>query len=94
MINWLVPQVLYTPERYYIAYGLESTILDSVSDTVDGTMELTATNLHYSHTLYGLHPFTQYYYKLVAENSFPNGSSETTVFTFLTTEAGMLLGSA
>lgn len=89
-ITWLVPSISYTQETYFIAYGVEITNLNSVSDTLEGTMNITAINLVYSITVDGLHPFTQYYYKLVAENLFPSGSSETAVSSFQTPEAGTL----
>lgn len=86
-INWIVTATAYTPESYFIVYGLSNDTLDLRSDAVGGTTNLTATNMAYSVTVTDLRPFTQYYYRIDASNSFI--TTESDVQTFQTTEGGI-----
>ena len=88
-INWIVTVTAYTPESYFIVYGLSNDTLDQRSDAVEGATNLTSTNMAYSITITGLRPFTQYYYRIDASNSFT--TTETAIETFQTTEGGILL---
>ena len=88
-INWIVTATAYTPESYFIVYGLRNDTLDLRSDPVEGATNLTTTNVAYSVTITGLHPFTQYYYRIDASNSFTTTESATE--TFQTTEGGINL---
>ena len=86
-INWLVTATAYTPESYFIVYGLSNDTLDLRSDAIGGTANLTATNVAYSVTITGLRPFTRYYYRIDAHNSFT--TTESAIQTLQTTEAGI-----
>ena len=88
-INWIVTATAYTPERYFIVYGLRNDTLDLRSNPVEGATNLTTTNMAYSVTITGLRPFTQYYYRINARNSFTTTESATEMFQ--TTEGGMSL---
>ena len=85
-INWIVTVIAYTPESYFIVYGLSNDTLNLRSDAVEGVTNLTATNLAYSATITGLRPFTRYYYRIDVRNSFT--TTESTIQNFQTTEAG------
>ena len=85
-INWIVTTIAYTPENYFIVYGLSNNTLNLRSTAVEGVTNLTATNLAYSATITGLRPFTQYYYRIDALNTFT--TTEGTIQAFRTTEAG------
>ena len=86
-INWIVTGTIYTPESYYIMYGLSNDTLDQISDAIGGTANLTAMNVPYSVTITSLRPFTQYYYRIDARNSFT--TTESAIQNFQTTEAGI-----
>ena len=86
-INWVVTSVAYTLEMYSVIYGVNSDALDMRSNFTYGSSSHTAINQAYSVTVYGLEPFTQYYYAVVAHNSFT--TTESSILTFITTEAGM-----
>ena len=85
-ITWIATVIAYTPESYYIVYGLSNDSLNLRSMAVEGTANLTATNWAYSATITGLHPFTHYYYLIEARNSFTITQSD--VQMIQTTEAG------
>ena len=85
-INWLVTAIAYTPESYFIVYGLSNDTLNLRSSAVEGVMNLTASNVVYSTTVTVLHPFTHYYYKIEARNSFT--TTESAIQTFETRETG------
>ena len=87
-ITWIVTAIRYTPEDYHIEYGLSNDTLSMRSEVVNGSTNLTSTNLAYSATLLDLRPFTQYHYRIVASNSFT--ASQSAVETFRTAEAGGL----
>lgn len=86
LIRWIVTATAYTPENYYIEYGQSMDTLTMRTDVVNGSTDLADTNLAYSTLITGLRPFTQYYYRLVASNSFT--MSQTAVQAFQTSEAG------
>ena len=88
-INWIVTATAYTPEMYFIVYGLNNDTLDLRSDAVGGAANITDTNVAYSVTITGLRPFTQYYYRIDARNSFT--TTESAIETFQTTEAGIFI---
>lgn len=87
MLNWTVGSIAYTPENYHIEFGVSSDVLNMRSDVINGSSNLTSTNLLYSTTLTGLSPFTQYYYRIVATNSFI--TTRTVVEMFRTSETGI-----
>jgi len=58
-------------------------------DRVNGSVNLTSLNSLFSSAVYNLQPYTLYYYRVVAENSF--STSQTSVGTFRTTESGTAL---
>ena len=86
-VTWLITAISYTQESYYVIYGVASDSLVTNSDTVQSTINITDTNLAYSITLMELHPFTLYYYKVVATNSY--STTESLMDSFHTSEAGM-----
>ena len=75
VIQWLVPQVSYTPETYVIIYGTDSMTLNYTSERIIGNTDVTAMNQIYTATLRGLQPNTRYYYQVVATNSIGMNSS-------------------
>ena len=85
-INWVVTAITYTPESYFIVYGLSNDTLNLRSSAVEGVMNLTVTDVVHSATIANLHPFTLYYYKIEARNSFT--VTESAIQTFQTREAG------
>ena len=84
----MVTSVAYTIETYSVKYGVSSDDLDMRSNSTDGSSNYTAINQAYSLIVTGLEPFTQYYYAVVAHNSFT--TTESSILIFRTTEAGML----
>ena len=86
VINWIVTSIAYTSEDYYIEYGISNDSLAMRSEIINGSDDLTSTNLVYSANITGLRPFTQYYYRLVARNSFI--TTETPIQTLQTSIAG------
>lgn len=87
-ISWVVTSVAYTLETYSVIYGVNTDALDTRSNFTYGSSNSTATNQAYSVTISGLEPFTQYYYAVVAHNSYT--TTESSILTFKTAEAGML----
>lgn len=75
VIQWLVPEVAYTPETYNVIYGTDRTSLNYTSETVIGATDTTALNQVYSVTLRNLHSNTTYYYQVVATNNIGVNSS-------------------
>ena len=86
-IRWLVTSIEYTAETYQVESGVSSDALTMRSEVVNGSTNLTNTNLLYSASITGLRPFTQYHYRIVASNSY--ATSQTAVQMFRTTEAGI-----
>lgn len=87
VINWMVESIAYTLENYHVEFGLRSNALNMRNEAVNGSSDVTSTNLLYSTTLSGLNPFTQYYYRVVATNTFTMTQSE--VQMFQTSETGI-----
>ncbi len=85
-ISWIVQTIAYTPEEYYIQYGVDMNSLVMTSERLNGSLNLTSSNVVYSIILTNLQPYTQYYYRIVAENSFT--TSQTSTLMFRTSEAG------
>ena len=81
-ITWVVSSVAYSPEMYIVTYGVTNTDLDSMSEDVEGTQDITVTDVIFVITIGDLHPFRQYYYKIVAQNSL--GSTQSGVYSFQT----------
>ena len=84
-ISWIVSEIMYTPENYTIMYGSNSESVNERSQVIEGTTDIT-TAMAYLATIANLEPFTLYYYKVVAQNSFD--STESITQTFQTLEAG------
>ena len=85
-ITWIVTSITYTPESYAILYGVANDSLSLRSSAVEGAVNLTAVNQAYSITIMDLNPYTRYYYKIEASNSFASAESDTN--TFQTNQAG------
>ena len=83
----MVPYIAYTPETYVVQYGTIETSLTNTSDVVSGSSDIMVTNLLYSVQLSNLEPLTDYFYQVVAMNSFSSNASETAAFT--TSSPGM-----
>ena len=86
-IEWVVPLVVYSPEIYVVMYGTSEGALDLMSDAVQGSSDITATNEHYSVVLRNLDLETTYHFQIVATNSFESTSTNTLTFT---TQSGTL----
>ena len=90
-ITFTITSVTYTPETYFIQYGLLASNLDLTSTTVTSRGVDTVhsfiglTNEVYSITLAGLTIDTNYFFRVAAMNTFSNVS--TGVFSFTTMEA-------
>ena len=79
-LEWRIPLITYTPETYYIEYGISSTMLDQRSVSTGSGGDLTVMNQVYSVDLTGLSSNTTYYYRVVASNSFTSTSSSLGTF--------------
>ena len=88
IISWTVRAIAYTSESYHIEYGLDENSLIMESEIINGTLNFTSSNLMYLTTITNLQPFTQYYYRVVATNSFT--TAETSVQMFRTSESGLI----
>ena len=75
-------RINFTPETYYVKYGISSSSLDLETTSIESGTDLTITNQIYSVDISGLTFNTTYYYQVVASNSF--GSSYSTVKSFVT----------
>ncbi len=80
-IQWTIPLIAYTPETYVVYYGTDMSTLDRKSDTVSSGNDFAATNIRLFVELVGLTFSTEYYYQLVANNTFASNSSEVMNFT-------------
>ncbi len=80
-IQWTVPVIAYTPETYVVYYGTDMSTLDRMSDTVSSGSDFVATNIQLFVELTGLTFSTEYYYQLVANNTFAPTYSEVMNFT-------------
>ena len=70
VIQWIVPEIAYTPETYTVTFGTDRTMLNYTSEVVVGSTDVTAINQVYSVTLRNLQSNTRYYYRVVAISSF------------------------
>ena len=86
LVDWIVTAISYSSESYYIEYGLSSNSLTRRSEVLNGSTNLTETNLAYTLNISGLTPYTQYFYRLAARNTFT--TSQTAVQMFQTSTAG------
>lgn len=86
-ITWLVPSIAFTPENYSIEYSPNHGNLDINSQSLQGSTNLTATDIIYSLILFDLLPFTQYYYRVVSTNLL--GTRQSGIHQFRTPPAGM-----
>ena len=88
-ITWVIPAILYTPEDYYVEYGLDNTMPDQRSDSLTSGSNTSIVDQTYTITLQNLHPAYTYFFVVTAENTVSPTSTE--VFMFSTLEAGGLL---
>ena len=79
-LEWRIPLITYTPETYYIEYGISPTMLDQRSVSIGSGGDLTVMNQVYSVDLTGLSSNTTYYYRVVASNIFTSTSSSLGTF--------------
>lgn len=89
VIQWIVPEIAYTPETYTVTFGTDRTMLNYTSEVVVGSTDVTAINQVYSVTLRNLQSNTRYYYRVVAINSF--GTNSSVIRDLLTPQPGMTL---
>ncbi len=80
--------IAYTPETYVVHYGTDMSALDEMSDTVTSGSDFKITNQQFSILLTDLMVFTQYYYQLVATNTFKSTTSP--MMSIMTAEKGEL----
>ena len=83
-----MPHIAYTPETYILRYGTNENFLTNASDVVSGSSDITVANQLYAVRLSNLEPLTDYFYQVVAMNSFRSNASE--IATFTTSSPGML----
>ena len=81
-------RVAYTPETYYVKYGLSSLSLELETISIETGSDVTMTNQIYSVDISGLTFNTTYYYQVVASNNF--GSSYSSVKSFITVSLSKL----
>ena len=86
VVSWLVGSITYTPESYTVVYGLSADTLNNTTEAVQGTMDVAAVDMVYSTTIGGLAAFRQYYYRIIATNSFR--STQSSINTFCTMMSG------
>lgn len=86
-ISWVVTSVAYTLETYSVIYGVNIDALDMRTNFTHGSSSYTVINQAFSVTISDLEPFRQYYYAVVAHNSFT--TTQSSILIFKTTEAGM-----
>lgn len=79
-ISWIVSAISYTPEMYFVAFGLNPNHLVSNSSLVTGSTDLMVRNEIFSLVLSDLTPDTTYYIKVVAVNSYGSTKSSTISF--------------
>ncbi len=69
IIEWTVPVITYTPETYVVHYGTGRDVLHHRSTSLSSGNDFEAKNLSFRALLTDLN-FTDYFYQLVATNSF------------------------
>ena len=89
VIQWLVPEIAYTPETYTVTYGTDRTMLNYTSEVVIGSTDVTAVNQVYSVTLRNLQSNTRYYYQVVATNNI--GTNSSVISDLMTPQPGITL---
>lgn len=89
VVQWLVPEVVYTPETYTVTYGTDRTMLNYTSEVISGSSDITAVNQVYSTTLRNLQSNTRYYYRVVATNSI--GTNSSVIRDLMTPQPGIAL---
>ena len=68
-ISWTVPYIAYTNEQYYIQYkGLDLQPYLYSTPLINGSMDISATNFHYTTTVYDLEEGNSYNISIVAKN--------------------------
>ena len=84
-ISWMATSIVHDAETYTVYYGTDSMAL------VNSTERLGPATISdmYTITISGLMPFTTYYYIVSAVNS--EGTTNTSVMTFMTDETGMAM---
>ena len=75
LIQWTVLSIAYSPETYYIRYGLSNNKLNYVSSSINGATDLAATSQTYSITLQHLIHNEVYYYSIVSNNNYTETTS-------------------
>ena len=88
VIVWRIPSIVSDQENYIVQYGTDMMLLSS-SNVVLGNDDTNAINDLFSINITGLTPFTRYYYVITATNTI--GSTNTSVMSFTTNEAGMCI---
>ena len=81
-------RVAYTPETYYVKYGVSSLLLEQETASIESGNDVTITNQIYSVDVTGLTFNTTYYYQVVASNPFE--STYSSVKSFITVSLSML----
>ena len=84
-VSWMVTSIVHDAETYTVYYGTDSIALVNSTERL-GPATISDT---YTITINGLMPFTTYYYIVSAVNS--EGTTNTSVMTFMTDEAGMAM---
>ena len=83
-ITFIVPEIAYTPEMYYIQYigqELQNVLRNSIP--INGTNDITVTNAIYNITLTGLEEANTYEFSVVSTNCIGNATTEVMEFTTL-----------
>ena len=86
VVEWLITDIMYTPETFTVLYGINQNSLNSSSEVVNGTKEIDATNQLYSATLTNLRPDTTYFYQVVTTNDV--GMNASSIAEFSTSSPG------
>ena len=82
-VSFTIPAIAYTPEQYYIQYNgllLQTNIANS--SIIMGENDITATDIMYTITLYGLEEANTYNYSVVSVNC--QGETRTMIDSFTT----------
>ncbi len=73
--------IAYTNETYVVMYGTDMNMLNSMSETVSSGSDFEAMDLTFLVLISDLTSNTDYYYQLVATNTFTSTSSAVMSFT-------------